>query len=415
MRFRYSIKTLLIVTTVVAVIAGYFGLRLKQAAQQQAAVKGLQAAGASVSYEEKYRWRHGPNVTGWTPRTLSERWDEWQAKCFGLDFVYCVQRVYYGLPASSDFFLHVQRLPELPELDVSVQKGFSDAAWASLLECGPVEKLTIQREPHADTRRLTGLSRLNRLRGLVIEGGELTLADAREIAQLTGLHELELHMVATSDDAIQPLANLKSLETFDLMHIGLGKNVTASGLAFVARMPMLRSLTLDRLPSLNDDVFSHLESITHLESLNLDQATITGAEVQRLARLPNLKTLNLIGTQVDDEAMKKLAELTQLESLDISFTKVTDAGLKHVGSLNKLRSLRASGNAITDAGMAELSRLTQLEELMIGNNEVSDAGLKQLAQLSNLRALWLGGNSKVTKQGVAKLKAALPNCNIDQH
>jgi hypothetical protein len=44
---------------------------------------------------------------------------------------------------------------------------------------------------------------------------------------------------------------------------------------------------------------------------------------------------------------------------------------------------------------------------------VTDAGLEHLAGLKNLAQLNLKGTA-VTDQGIAKLKAALPNCNISR-
>jgi internalin A len=419
MRLRYSFKLMLIAFSVVAVCIGLFAVRLHVARRQREAVAALRAADVSVWYS--YETSSGrpamnvPDPLADTPgRGYSDvsKWKVWLGRQFGRDFAFDVGHVYRGTPLSADLVARLPQLRGLEHLQLSIGKGFDDAAWQALQQCRQIDQLTLEREHFEPVRRLKGLAALDQLQGLTIENGDLTIEDAREIADLSHLQELSLGLVGLTNDALLPLAKLKNLELLHLKHRGHGKEVTAAGIAFISQMPKLRSLELARIPSLNDDVFSQLEAVTSLESLNFDQAEITGAEIHRLSRLPKLKTLNLIGTKVDDIAMQKLAEFKQLEVLDISFTNVTDAGFTHVAALSNLRSLTVSGDTITDDGLAEILRLTQLEELIIGRTNATDDGLKHLAKLPKLRALRLNENPKITKAGVAAFKAALPECNV---
>jgi hypothetical protein len=420
---RYSFKALLVLFTLAAMCIGISAVRWHSARGQRDVVAALRAVDATIWY--KYEtWDGEPRInvpdpladSRWMSPVDIPAWKIWLGRKLGRDFVFDVSHVYKGgQPLAGEL---VARLPDLRGLDhlqLNVGEGFDDDAWHALLRCRQIRRLTLERAHREPTRRLAGLASLGQLEVLEISFGDFTAEDAQEVARLPQLRELTLTMVGTTDDALQSLALLKNLESLQLVHRGFGREVTIAGVEFVTQLPKIRSLTLARLPKLDDRLFSHLKLVRGLKSLNVDQATITGSELRQLASLPKLLELNLIGTRVDDEAMEKLAALTLLESLDISGTRVSDAGLMHLGSLKNLRKLNISRNALTDVGAAEISRLTQLEELLIGDNAMSDASLTQFANLSKLRSLWLGGNSRITHQGVAELKVALPECNVYQH
>lgn len=419
MRLRYSFKLLLIVFTLVVVCVGVFAVRLAGARRQRETVAALRAAEVSVWYEYQ-TWNDWPVMNVPDPLTenpmfaYSDQWKVWLGRRFGRDFVFDVSHVYKGSPMPAELVARLPQLRGLKHLQINVGEGFDDEAWQALLRCGQIERLTLERAHFEPTRRLAGLAELDQLEELEIKHGELTVEDAREMAGLANLKELTLSFVSVTDDSLQPLQQLKNLETLKLTHRGLGKEVSSGRLAFLADLPRLQTLDLARVASLDDGVFAHLEKVTTLTSLNLDQAVITGAEFQRLNRLPELRELNLIGTKVDDAAMEKVARLTGLASLDVSYTRVTDAGLAHVAALANLRNLNVSGNSITDAGLAEISRLLELEELTLGKSAVTDAGLAHLQKLPKLRSLWINGSSKITPAGLATLMAALPQLMVYQ-
>jgi hypothetical protein len=56
-----------------------------------------------------------------------------------------------------------------------------------------------------------------------------------------------------------------------------------------------------------------------------------------------------------------------------------------------------------------LAKVTRLD---FNDTQITDVGLKELAKLQKLESLSVIG-TKVTKAGVAELKKALPNCEIE--
>ena len=60
-------------------------------------------------------------------------------------------------------------------------------------------------------------------------------------------------------------------------------------------------------------------------------------------------------------------------------------------------------------GMADV--MTEEVHLYFGHSQITDVGLKELAKMENLASLELD-KTQVTDAGVAELKKALPNCEI---
>jgi Leucine-rich repeat (LRR) protein len=125
---------------------------------------------------------------------------------------------------------------------------------------------------------------------------------------------------------------------------------------------------------------------------------VTGSRLMDLAALKGLTTLNLRDTDVTDTCLKQLAALPALTNLDLSSssqvsTRVTDAGLKDLARLQGLTTLNLAGHTtVTDAGLKQLAPLKRLTHLMVG--QTRSAG--------------------VTSTGIADLKRALPNCNVER-
>lgn len=133
-------------------------------------------------------------------------------------------------------------------------------------------------------------------------------------------------------------------------------------------------------------------------------------------------------TKLTDEDTAGLAYCTDLVYLDLSVNELTD--LSFVKNMTKLRLLCVGKNDIKD--ISALAGLTELEYLELYTNPIADqaplAGLTKLTHLNvartgitditmlsgmkQLKMLYILGNNKISRDLVAKLAEALPDCTI---
>ena len=136
----------------------------------------------------------------------------------------------------------------------------------------------------------------------------------------------------------------------------------------------------------------------------------TDSELVHLQGLTDLKFLNLNDTRVTDTGLAHLKGLTSLQALYVG-SRITDVGLTHLQGLTSLKSVGLNSNQITDAGLDHLQGLTSLESLFLQGPHVTDDGLERLKGLTSLKSLSLRG-TQVTDDGKKELEAALPDCRI---
>ena len=72
----------------------------------------------------------------------------------------------------------------------------------------------------------------------------------------------------------------------------------------------------------------------------------------------------------------------------------------------------AGGTKITNASLRKLTRFPSLTVLSIRKTQVDDAGIEILLSIAQFKQLLIQG-SKVSPNGVRRLKVALPQCVID--
>jgi hypothetical protein len=134
------------------------------------------------------------------------------------------------------------------------------------------------------------------------------------------------------------------------------------------------------------------------------------AQMPYIVKLKNLRDLCLSGCPLSDDSFVHLRELKRLQRLQLHSSPITDKGLVHLAPLVKLTSLDLAESRLTDAGLAHLTHLP-LETLNLAFTKITDAGLPHLYVMKTLRDLNLTC-VKVSKRGLAALRAALPDCHV---
>jgi len=176
----------------------------------------------------------------------------------------------------------------------------------------------------------------------------------------------------------------------------------------------LTDLSLEETRVGDEDVRC-LALLTKLEWLNLYRTELGDEGLEILSALPSLRHLPAGETRVTDAGLVHLARMPRLEYLGLRGDKITDAGMEPIARLENLRGLHLGGTLITSTGVRTLTgrgRLVRLEKLWLDDTSVDDSAVELLGKLVALRELHVAG-SKLTPKGVAALRAALPECEVE--
>jgi hypothetical protein len=125
-----------------------------------------------------------------------------------------------------------------------------------------------------------------------------------------------------------------------------------NGVINALRPPRWPRWMVDRL---GVDYFGHVTGVSIWNSKNPDEA------LSQIGKLVRLEALNIPGgLRVSDAGFSHLKSLTSLQSLELPRANLTDARLAQLAGLTRLQRLDLGSTPITDAGLAHLKSLRVL-------------------------------------------------------
>ena len=139
-------------------------------------------------------------------------------------------------------------------------------------------------------------------------------------------------------------------------------------------------------------------------------------EIRDVPGKRSIKVLKLTGCNLAD--FPDLDEFANLVAVDNCFgyakneTEMREF-LRAIAKCRSIQGLNLYESGVTDGGLAELAPLKNLANLELANNDdISDEGIEYLKSFKSLKRLTLFG-TRVTKNGIERLRAALPDCEIE--
>ena len=262
----------------------------------------------------------------------------------------------------------------------------------------------------------------------------VTDTSAETLASIPNLIWLDVAQTQLTDDGLTTIAKPGRLRVLDLRQC---TGVTDKSMKALQKLKGLRALGLESVP-ITDGGLKHLMKLKSLEALDLGMTQVTAGGVARLKGLKKLRWLSLNALPVGDKAVSWLKSSKTIEHIDIVDTQVTVSGLRALRGKTSLRALHLRGPMLDDEGLAIVSTLTGLRRLYLQNAtqvtddglaglegldqleafgisaapQVTDAFLERLAKIKTLTWISLDRCTGLTKDGVAKLRMALPEAQV---
>jgi hypothetical protein len=387
--WQFSLKTFLVVVTVLAGVCGYVSKVLLRVRQQRQIVAEIEKLGGSVAFDYQHVGEDVPADSPPGPQFVRS--------IFGDDVFADVDTVFVGfcLPTgrantsltggarnweNRDYEL-LTKLPKVTALNV-LNPGVDDDGIGAIAKIHALRRLLLK-DPKVSGGGLAELRNASRLDSLILEGANVTDETICRINELSQLRTLRLHRTNVSSRGLKPLVELEQLRSLDLF---VPSRIDDESLAYISQSP-------------------------NLESLSLIGATITDAGAIDLPRLQSLKELTLYGASITDFGLERLTDLPLLRKLNLAHTKITDAGLARLTKLSALEELYLFGTSISDAGAPYIAQLKKLRVLRTEDTNVTEAGLFLLKGHSHLVTLSVGPD--VPASAIQRLRSMLPNCDVE--
>jgi serine/threonine protein kinase len=190
-------------------------------------------------------------------------------------------------------------------------------------------------------------------------------------------------------------------------------SLTAAGLEKLVVLPEFAGLTGIYISAdeLEDGMLVPLSKLPELTDINAPRPSprFTG---KGLRNCKGLTDLTLTGfAEVPPVLLDELAALPKLHFLNLSGSSCKPTDAAAIARL-PLTHLLLGAASVDDAVAAELANCGTLQWLGLVGNPLTDKGLAELHRLKRLKSLTLE-KTNVTPEGVAALRAALPDCVVE--
>lgn len=133
-----------------------------------------------------------------------------------------------------------------------------------------------------------------------------------------------------------------------------GCKVTAKGLNRVPPLPSPVWIDLANLPIGNGDVFRLAPKPSSIEQLRLEATQVDAGLIGWLRKATNLRELDLSSTQMDDSVVGAISAAGKLSLLWLTGTDVTDKSIDTIAKMDRLAMVDLRETKITIAGIARL-------------------------------------------------------------
>jgi len=272
-RFRFRLRTFLIVVTIVSV---WFGSRLKTARDQQDAVNAFSEI-TRIHSPARFRYAYEFDRFGNFIRQADPPGPNFLYRGLGQHFfARVVDLSLDGTRAVDSDLRHLSKLPRLRWVDLE---------YTSVTDSGLEDVI----------RRFPNLNRLD------VQDTRVTSEGLKHVVALKHLRYLLFGQTPFSDNDFVHFSKLMRLEGISAPNAQLD----GSGLRHLGTLTRLESLDLRDNP-IQDANLAHLFKLTALKDLSLQRTEITDDGVQHLCQLSGLLELNIERTNVTDDGLKRL-------------------------------------------------------------------------------------------------------------
>lgn len=169
------------------------------------------------------------------------------------------------------------------------------------------------------------------------------------------------------------------------LNLSGSQGVSGAGLAQVAKLPNLTTLTIMQSGRLTAEDFAALKDSNSLTTLDLSAGVFNAQQMAAIGQIPNLESVVIANSQVDGASVAQLAAATKLAVLDANNTQTDDSSIAALKAC-PLRVVKLIQTRVTDATVLALGAMPTIEEVVLIQCQVTGKAF-QKAAFANLKKL----------------------------
>jgi hypothetical protein len=266
-RYRFGLRTFLLVTTVLSI---WLGLKIGRDSRLQQAIATLTSKGGHLKVHD---------------RSPDFPWGLW-ANRYELDF--------YGMskPLPETAFVHLDTFAPANLWDLELgNTGVTDESLIPVGHLGGLEMSSLANETYLSGEKIPGKPQ-----------NRITDAGLQEIRGLSELLRIQLGGTDVTDEGLKCLSGMRRLRCIYLE----GTKITGTGFNQLHSLKDLVILELNGCP-ISSDGYAALLKMPNLICIGLNGSRTTDADLDRLSTLPNLDIVRLVGDNLSNDAVKRFS------------------------------------------------------------------------------------------------------------
>lgn len=243
----------------------------------------------------------------------------------------------------------VAAMPNLKEFTLIEVPNVNGDFLGRLANPASMESLRFDHVANLSSPKLAAISQMSNLQRLeIVNAPRLTDVELQDVELPPSIEELILYKCPLGDKTIE-----RWLSKSNLKILTLRTRVSANIISGLAKQTRLEELHLNNAP-LTDAHFDFLAKCENLTRLNLSSMPIRGELLHRIAHPERIQWLELYCTPLSDERLANLDRFKNLVYLDLSYCPITGEGFKGACPWAGLDYFRLYGCQFTEKGKRQL-------------------------------------------------------------
>ncbi|XP_062027285.1 receptor-like protein 53 [Rosa rugosa] len=234
-----------------------------------------------------------------------------------------------------------------------------------------------------------------------------TILDFSFLSHLNALEHLDLSSTVIGDDSLQLIACIGvNLKYLDLNNT----KVSSAGVGnLTGHVPNLQVLSISHT-SVDDVTISYIGMMPSLKVIDLSNTNIKGVIYQ--AESVPVREPEPEPESVSVLTMSALQSLRHLERLNLADTQVMDAALYPLTSFPKLSHLSLKSASLTDISLNYVSSISKLTNVCIHDGVLTNSGLNSFKPPATLRMMDLRGCWLLTEDAITSFSKTHPQIEV---